>query len=189
MLRLQRGRKGLGSATPSFPPLIRYVHKNFVLHFDDDGSHYSGSAAPFDYYGRAVDIKVDGSRVASRWGSFGREITSDGMHVGDILRPYVFAPIETTGPSVTFLCCDPFNPARNRRRRSRGQRRRSQRTHRNYSGGPQEMHRTRSWRRWLQFLQCRAEHWTNSREIKKGWIAPPWVCLPVSEVNGVDPAT
>ena len=108
MLRLQRGRKGQGWATPNLlpyyipvPTLIRCVHKNFVLHFDDDGSHYSGFAAPFDCYGRAVDIKVDGSRVANRWGSFKREITSDGMHVGDIVRPYVFAPIETTGPLVT----------------------------------------------------------------------------------------
>lgn len=84
------------------PPLIRCVLKNFVLHFDDDGTHYHGLAAPFDCYGRTVDIKVDGSRVANRWGSFRRAITSDGMHVGDIVRPYVFAPIETTGPSATL---------------------------------------------------------------------------------------
>lgn len=85
------------------PPLIRCVYKNFVLRFDDDGSHCSGLAAPLDYYGRMVDIKVDGSRVATCWGSFRREIKSDGMYVGDTIRPYIFAPIETTGPLAT-LC-------------------------------------------------------------------------------------
>jgi len=46
--------------------------------------------------------------VANRWGSFRREITSDGLHVGDVVRPYVFAPIETTGPSAAlslFVTC------------------------------------------------------------------------------------
>ena len=75
--------------------------KAFVLHFDDDGSNYPVHAAP-DSYGRAVDIKIDGSRVALLWGTFKRKITSDGLATDDTVRPYIFAPIDTTGPSAAL---------------------------------------------------------------------------------------
>lgn len=53
---------------------------------------------------------MDGSRVAHRWGGFRREITSDGMHVGDIVRPYTFAPITTTGLSAALSLLRPISP-------------------------------------------------------------------------------
>jgi hypothetical protein len=81
-------------------PLTRYVHKKFVLHFDDDGSYSSGQATPFGSYGRSVTIRADGQHVESVWGGVMQKLTSDGMRDGDIVRPYIFAPIDTTGPST-----------------------------------------------------------------------------------------
>jgi len=40
---------------------------------------------------------MDGLQVACLWGNFKQGVTSDGMRVGDVIRPYIFAPIDTTG--------------------------------------------------------------------------------------------
>lgn len=92
---------------PSLPcdpnsPLTRYVDKEFVLHFDDDGSYSSGQATTSGSYGRSISIKIDGQKVENVWGSVEREIKSDGMPDGDIVRPYIFAPIATTGSSAAL---------------------------------------------------------------------------------------
>ena len=92
-----RTRPPRTSCAIQVPPLTRCVHKNFVLHFDDDGSHHSGHATFFDYNGRTVFVKMDGLRLASYWGSSKSKIISDGARVGDIVHPYIFAPIDTTG--------------------------------------------------------------------------------------------
>ena len=76
--------------------MTKCIHKKFVLHFDDDGSYYAGLPPPH-YSGRVIDIKMDGSRVACFWGDLKQKATSDGMRVGDAVRPYTFAPIDTTG--------------------------------------------------------------------------------------------
>lgn len=46
---------------------------------------------------------MDGLRVAYLWGDFMLKLTSDGMRVGDAVRPYVFAPIATTGSLVVLI--------------------------------------------------------------------------------------
>jgi len=81
--------------------------KQFTLQFDDDGSHYSGPAAPFDLYGRVVDIKMDGSRMDNLWGDFRKKITSQGMYAGDLIGPYIFAPIDTTDDDDVAAKDDP----------------------------------------------------------------------------------
>ena len=40
---------------------------------------------------------MDGPDVDCLWGEFMDRLISRGMRTGDILRPYVFAPIDTTG--------------------------------------------------------------------------------------------
>jgi hypothetical protein len=82
-------------------PLTRCVYKKFVLHFDDDGSHSSEHTTPDKGYGRTIVAKMDGSLVSCLWGDFKEKITSEGMPDGDIIRPYLFAPINTTGSSAT----------------------------------------------------------------------------------------
>jgi len=82
-------------------PLTGYVHKTFVLHLDDDGSHCSGLVNPSHCYGRKTTIKMDGTTVEKLWGDFKLELKSDGMRVGDHILPYIFAPVETTGLAVT----------------------------------------------------------------------------------------
>jgi len=37
-------------------------------------------------------------------------IKADGVHVGDFVRPYVFAPVDTTGLSVACSYGNPFDP-------------------------------------------------------------------------------
>jgi len=44
---------------------------------------------------------MDGIRVKNLWGNFKEKSQSDGIRVGDHIRPYIFAPVETTGLSVT----------------------------------------------------------------------------------------
>ena len=44
---------------------------------------------------------MDGPRVKCLWGDFKEKIRSDGIRVGDNIRPYTFARVETTGLSVT----------------------------------------------------------------------------------------
>lgn len=56
----------------------------------------------YDFHGRSINIKMDGQKVESVWGSVKKKITSDGMPDGDIVRPYVFAPIDTTGSSAVL---------------------------------------------------------------------------------------
>jgi len=73
--------------------LTRYVHKEFILHFDDENSRPCS---------RGIDVRIDGSLVDSLWGDNGEELTSDGMVVGDFVRSYTFARIDTTGLSVTL---------------------------------------------------------------------------------------
>ena len=82
-------------------PLTRFVHKRFLLHFDDDGSHFSGLDNPSRDDGRKISVKMDGTQVKKLWGGFKEKLISDGMRVGDRIRPYIFAPVETTGLSVT----------------------------------------------------------------------------------------
>ena len=43
---------------------------------------------------------MDGSRVGNVWGDFKQKLTSDGVCVGDFVRPYIFASVDTTGSSV-----------------------------------------------------------------------------------------
>jgi len=43
---------------------------------------------------------MDGQEVGSLWGGVKQKLTSDGMRDGDIIRHYVFAPIDTTGSSA-----------------------------------------------------------------------------------------
>ena len=51
-----------------------------------------------------VDIKIDGTLVdVSRWGDSGEEFISDGMVMGNVMRPYIFAPIYTTGLLVVLV--------------------------------------------------------------------------------------
>ena len=105
MLRLQRGRKGedRGLLCDLHSPLTGCVYKQFVLHFDDDGSHSCTEAATtHGIYGRTVSVKMDGQRVAYLWGDLMGHIKSDGMPEGDFIRPYAFAPIDTTGLLVAL---------------------------------------------------------------------------------------
>ncbi|KAF9792069.1 hypothetical protein BJ322DRAFT_1026940 [Thelephora terrestris] len=81
--------------------------KEFALNFDDDGSHLRQFPAPFETYGRVVKIKMDGPDVDCLWGEFMGELKSRGMRVGDILRPYVFAPIDTTDDDDVATRDDP----------------------------------------------------------------------------------
>jgi len=43
---------------------------------------------------------MDGSRIDSVWGGFMKKVMRDGVHVGDFVQPYVFAPVDTTGLSA-----------------------------------------------------------------------------------------
>lgn len=44
---------------------------------------------------------MDGTKVNTVWGDFKEELKSDGVQVGNALRPYVFAAVGTTGSSET----------------------------------------------------------------------------------------
>ena len=79
------------------PPLTRHICQQFVLHFDDDGSHLYQSPAPPNTYGRTVRIRMDGADVDHIWCRFMEKVSSEGMRRGNIVRPYIFAPIATTG--------------------------------------------------------------------------------------------
>jgi len=70
--------------------------KEFILHFDDDGSHFHPLTSPASRYGRALTIKMDGLSVDQSWGDFMAKQTSSGVHADNTIRPYVFAPIDTT---------------------------------------------------------------------------------------------
>lgn len=71
------------------------------MRFDDDGSHFHQPIAPFGRCGRGLKVKMDGLEVDSVWGGSMTKTTSDGVQVGETLRPYIFAPIDTTGLSTT----------------------------------------------------------------------------------------
>lgn len=43
---------------------------------------------------------MDGSRVDALWGDFKGKLTSRGLLAGATLRPYTFAPVDTTGLST-----------------------------------------------------------------------------------------
>ena len=81
------------------PSLTRCAHKDFTLHFDDDGFNYI-SEERNTLYGRTINVQIDGSKVDTLWGDPEEVLTSDGMHVGNTVRPYFFAPVETTGLSA-----------------------------------------------------------------------------------------
>lgn len=59
-------------------------------------------AVPFDHYGRTIKVKMDGPEMEYLWGDFMGKLTSLGMRSGDFIRPYSFAPIDTTGSSVVL---------------------------------------------------------------------------------------
>lgn len=72
---------------PSFL-LTERVQKQFILHFYDENPNPCS---------RGIDVKIDGSLVDTLWGDRGESLTSDGMAVGNRVRSYTFARIETTG--------------------------------------------------------------------------------------------
>ncbi|KAF9646401.1 hypothetical protein BDM02DRAFT_3188875 [Thelephora ganbajun] len=83
--------------------------KKFVLHFDDDGSHYLEQTIPFGHYGRSIKVKMDGQQVENLWGDSMKKLRSVGVYVGDIVRPYIFAPITTTDDDDVAARDDPNN--------------------------------------------------------------------------------
>ena len=86
--------------------LTRRIHQQFSLHFDDDGSH--SNQLPVANQGQVIVIKMDGTEVDRVWNPSMAKIASHGMRSGDIIHPYIFAPIDTTGSSPVFSS-DPTN--------------------------------------------------------------------------------
>lgn len=74
--------------------LTRCDHKEFTLYFEDDGSHVSNDNTP---YGRSTKILMDGWEIDEVWGDPGERTISEGRQEGDVLRSYIFVPIDTTG--------------------------------------------------------------------------------------------
>ena len=90
------GRRWITSSLPWNPdrPLTSPIHQEFILHFDDDGSHLTTPSTP---YGRSLKITIDGLGVDNLWSDPRRKQSSHEVSVGDTVRPYVLAPIDTTG--------------------------------------------------------------------------------------------
>lgn len=81
------------------------------MHFDDDGSHFLQLAAPIARYGRALRVTMDGVGVAHHWGDLMAKQTSYGAFEGNAIRPYIFAPISTTGLSTALSHSSSFDPS------------------------------------------------------------------------------
>lgn len=88
--------------------LTRYFRKEFTLYFDDDGSHSCEQVTTYGLYGRSVGIKMDGQQVEYLWSGVKQKVKSEGMPSGDIVQPYIFAPIDTTGSSVALSMSRPI---------------------------------------------------------------------------------